>query len=149
MTSVCLECRTSTLSVADDDTMGLSTAVRLCGSFHQVTNADEAGEHDEDDDYEVIELGDKRISIRTSVLEEKATACNMLYCYANELKEGFYPYVEPVMQLMLPLLKFYVHEEVSTRAYGGEDHVKDVCLRGSVCVSAACVRDVKERSTIV
>ena len=81
----------------------------------KVFNADEAGEHDDDDDYEVIELGDKRISIRTSVLEEKATACNMLYCYANELKEGFYPYVEPVMQLMLPLLKFYVHEEVSAR----------------------------------
>jgi hypothetical protein len=111
--TLCDECRTSSLSVADNGAMGLSAALRL---VHQVTSADEAGEHDEDDDYEVIELGDKRISIRTSVLEEKATACNMLYCYANELKEGFYPYVEPVMQLMLPLLKFYVHEEVRARA---------------------------------
>jgi len=34
--------------------------------------------------------------VRTSVLEEKATACNMLCCYADELKEGFYPYVEQV-----------------------------------------------------
>jgi hypothetical protein len=82
----------------------------------QVMDADEANENEDNDDYEVIELGDKRISIRTSVLEEKATACNMLYCYANELKEGFYPYIEPVMNLMLPLLKFYVHEEVRKAA---------------------------------
>lgn len=37
---------------------------------------------------ETIILGDKRIGIKTSVLEEKATACNMLCCYADELKEG-------------------------------------------------------------
>ena len=39
---------------------------------------------------ETITLGDKRIGIKTSVLEEKATACNMLCCYADELKEGFF-----------------------------------------------------------
>ena len=39
-------------------------------------------------------MGERKISIRTSVLEEKATACNMLSCYADELKAGFYPYVE-------------------------------------------------------
>ena len=45
---------------------------------------------------ETIYMGDRKISIRTTVLEEKATACNMLCCYADELKEGFYPYVEQV-----------------------------------------------------
>ena len=62
-----------------------------------IKDLDEEGDDDEErdeDEWETIELGDKRISIRTSVLEEKATACHMLYCYAEELKEGFYPYVE-------------------------------------------------------
>lgn len=45
---------------------------------------------------ETITLGDKRIGIRTSVLEEKATACNMLCCYADELKEGFFPWIDQV-----------------------------------------------------
>lgn len=45
---------------------------------------------------ETITLGDKRIGIKTSVLEEKATACNMLCCYADELKEGFYPWIDQV-----------------------------------------------------
>lgn len=47
---------------------------------------------------ETITIGDKKIGIRTSVLEEKATACNMLCCYADELKEGFYPWIDQVNQ---------------------------------------------------
>ena len=52
---------------------------------------------------EHIYLGDRKLSVRTSVLEEKATACTMLCCYADELKEGFYPYVEQVIP-PLPML---------------------------------------------
>lgn len=48
---------------------------------------------------ETITLGDKRIGIKTSVLEEKATACNMLCCYADELKEGFFPWIDQVRDI--------------------------------------------------
>ena len=61
-------------------------------------------------------MGDKRISIRTSVLEEKATACNMLCCYVDELKDGFLPYLQPVVETMVPLLDFYFHEDVRKAA---------------------------------
>lgn len=44
----------------------------------------------------MITVGDKRIGIKTSVLEEKATACNMLCCYVDELKEGFFPWIDQV-----------------------------------------------------
>ena len=54
---------------------------------------------------ETITLGDKRIGIKTSVLEEKATACNMLCCYADELKEGFFPWIEQV-DLKLYFMEF-------------------------------------------
>lgn len=49
-------------------------------------------------------------------LEEKSTACQMLVLYAKELKEGFAPYAEEVVQLMVPLLKFYFHELVRSAA---------------------------------
>ncbi|CAJ1922046.1 unnamed protein product, partial [Sphenostylis stenocarpa] len=65
---------------------------------------------------ETITLGDKRIGIKTSVLEEKATACNMLCCYADELKEGFFPWIDQVAFTLVPLLKFYFHEEVRKAA---------------------------------
>ncbi|KAI5675094.1 hypothetical protein M9H77_06044 [Catharanthus roseus] len=86
-----------------------------------ITSADSDNEIDESDDesMETITLGDKRIGIKTSVLEEKATACNMLCCYADELKEGFYPWIDQVAPTLVPLLKFYFHEEVRKAAVSG------------------------------
>ena len=66
----------------------------------------------DEDDSETILIGDKVVQIRTNVLEEKATACQMLRCYADELKDGFWPYVKEVTDIMVPLLKFYFHEDV-------------------------------------
>ncbi|KAF7007891.1 hypothetical protein CFC21_022777 [Triticum aestivum] len=82
-----------------------------------ITSAESDDEIESDDDsIETITLGDKRIGIRTSVLEEKATACNMLCCYADELKEGFFPWIDQVAPTLVPLLKFYFHEEVRRAA---------------------------------
>ncbi|KAK4788129.1 hypothetical protein SAY86_019448 [Trapa natans] len=83
-----------------------------------ISSADSDDENAESDDesMETIILGDKRIGIKTSVLEEKATACNMLCCYADELKEGFYPWIDQVTPTLVPLLKFYFHEEVRKAA---------------------------------
>ncbi|KAK9272999.1 hypothetical protein L1049_017806 [Liquidambar formosana] len=83
-----------------------------------ITSADSDNDIEESDDesMETITLGDKRIGIKTSVLEEKATACNMLCCYADELKEGFYPWIDQVAPTLVPLLKFYFHEEVRKAA---------------------------------
>jgi hypothetical protein len=61
-------------------------------------------------------VGDKRISIRTATLEEKALACNMLYSYVYELKDGFIRYVEEVAKIMVPLLKFAYLEEIRETA---------------------------------
>ncbi|EFN51416.1 hypothetical protein CHLNCDRAFT_59245 [Chlorella variabilis] len=55
---------------------------------------DGGGEEEGDEDTETFIVSGKRVSLHTSVLEEKATACNMICCYADELREGFYPYVE-------------------------------------------------------
>ncbi|KAF7252792.1 Importin-5 [Varanus komodoensis] len=35
-------------------------------------------------------------------------------CYAKELKEGFVEYTEQVVKLMVPLLKFYFHDDILT-----------------------------------
>ncbi|KAL9233010.1 hypothetical protein vseg_008055 [Gypsophila vaccaria] len=83
-----------------------------------ISNADSDADIDESDDesIETITVGDKRIGIKTSVLEEKATACNMLCCYVDELKEGFFPWIDQVAGILVPLLKFYFHEEVRKAA---------------------------------
>eukprot|EP01130_Rhizamoeba_saxonica_P013734 TRINITY_DN589_c0_g2_i1.p1 TRINITY_DN589_c0_g2~~TRINITY_DN589_c0_g2_i1.p1 ORF type:complete len:1097 (-),score=272.59 TRINITY_DN589_c0_g2_i1:62-3352(-) len=62
--------------------------------------------------WDYLKLGDVRIGVHTSALEEKATACNMLFCFASELREGFFPYVDQVARIMVPLMKFFYHDRV-------------------------------------
>nr|KAJ0213849.1 hypothetical protein LSAT_V11C400190460 [Lactuca sativa] len=42
---------------------------------------------------ETITAANKRIWIKSSVLKEKATTYNMLCCYADELNEGLFPWI--------------------------------------------------------
>lgn len=70
-----------------------------------------------DDDWQFVSLGEQQnFGIRTAGIEDKASACDMLVCYARELKEGFADYAEPVVKLMVPMLKFYFHDGVRTAA---------------------------------
>lgn len=70
-----------------------------------------------DVDWQFVSLGEQQnFGIRTAGLEDKAAACIMLVCYARELKEGFAPYVEETVKLMVPMLKFYFHDGVRSAA---------------------------------
>eukprot|EP00061_Rhincodon_typus_P013909 g40577.t1 len=71
------------------------------------------GNMSEDDGWEFVNLGDQQsLGIKTAGLGQKATACQMLVCYAKELKEGFAEYTEQAVKLMVPLLKFYFHNGI-------------------------------------
>ncbi|XP_067614434.1 importin-5 [Eurosta solidaginis] len=78
---------------------------------------DEVEDIEDDVDWSFINLGEQQnFAIRTAGMEEKASACEMLVCYARELKEGFADYAEEVVRLMVPMLKFYFHDGVRTAA---------------------------------
>ncbi|KAI1316705.1 hypothetical protein EDD11_009594 [Mortierella claussenii] len=65
-----------------------------------------------EDGWEFVGVDGQQIGIKTTVLEEKCTAVEMLICYARELGSGFRPYIEKVRDIVLPLLKFYFHDGV-------------------------------------
>ncbi|CAF4560716.1 unnamed protein product [Rotaria sp. Silwood1] len=93
--------------------------------------ADGDNDIEEDDNWEVLNVGDQAFGIKTTGLEEKASACSMLVCYAKELKEGFVNYVEETTKLMVPLLRFYFHEGVRAAAAESLPHLLDCAkLRG-------------------
>lgn len=83
-----------------------------------IVNSDDMKEMQDDDlNWQFVTFGDQQsIGVRTSGLEEKATACQMIVCYARELKEGFAEYTEEVVKLIVPLLKFVFHDEVRLSA---------------------------------
>lgn len=62
--------------------------------------------------WEFVGINGQQIGIKTSVLEEKHTAIEMLVSYARDLGAGFLPYVGQVLEIALPLLKFYFHDGV-------------------------------------
>ncbi|KAF0682837.1 Aste57867_25060 [Aphanomyces stellatus] len=78
----------------------------------EVEGDDMEEDDDEDDDVQIAHINDKCVSIRTSVLEEKATACQMLSSMVADLKEAFFPYVEQVTQVLTPLMTDSVHTEI-------------------------------------
>eukprot|EP00735_Rhodelphis_limneticus_P008844 TRINITY_DN2321_c0_g1::TRINITY_DN2321_c0_g1_i1::g.20738::m.20738 TRINITY_DN2321_c0_g1::TRINITY_DN2321_c0_g1_i1::g.20738 ORF type:complete len:1078 (+),score=394.95,sp/Q8BKC5/IPO5_MOUSE/35.22/0.0,HEAT/PF02985.17/3.9e+03,HEAT/PF02985.17/7.7,HEAT/PF02985.17/2.6e+03,HEAT/PF02985.17/4.8e+03,HEAT/PF02985.17/0.24,HEAT/PF02985.17/6e-06,HEAT/PF02985.17/0.067,HEAT/PF02985.17/3.5e+02,HEAT/PF02985.17/1.7,HEAT/PF02985.17/0.053,HEAT/PF02985.17/6e+02,HEAT_2/PF13646.1/1.2e+02,HEAT_2/PF13646.1/14,HEAT_2/PF13646. len=78
----------------------------------QVTDDNE----DELEGMDTIQVGDKRIGIQTSVLEEKATACSMLSCYIAELEDVFLPYLQDAAQIVVPNLTFYYSDDVREAA---------------------------------
>ncbi|RWS30151.1 importin-5-like protein [Leptotrombidium deliense] len=78
---------------------------------------DDVSAVENDNEWQCISLGEQQtFGIKTAGLEEKATACQMLVCYARELKHGFAHYVEDTVKIMVPLLKFYFHDGVRTAA---------------------------------
>jgi len=80
-------------------------------------DSDDMKEMENSTDWQFVTLGDQQnFGICTAGLEEKATACQMLVCYARELKEGFAAYSEEVVKIMVPLLKFYFNDSVRIAA---------------------------------
>lgn len=73
----------------------------------------EKEQYAEEDGWDFIPIHGQQVGIKTSVLEEKCTAYEMLCCYAQELKADFFPYVPSVLEdLIIPGLKFYFHDGV-------------------------------------
>uniref|UniRef100_A0A7S1TKG4 Importin subunit beta-1/Transportin-1-like TPR repeats domain-containing protein n=1 Tax=Erythrolobus australicus TaxID=1077150 RepID=A0A7S1TKG4_9RHOD len=102
----------------------------------EVLDALEDGADEEEEGMETIKIGDKRIGIKTSGLEDKATAVGMIACFVAELGVGFLPYVESTAQLMVPLLKFFYHDECrSSAASCCPDLVKCVAAQGETAAA--------------
>lgn len=91
-----------------------SAAIENCGF---ITDADDKNEHAKEDGFETIDLalrglGNKSLTINTALLEEKVTACNCLFEYANALEDKFFPYVERTAAILIPLLSYPFHEGI-------------------------------------
>ena len=82
-----------------------------------ILDRDDVNVMSQDSDWQCVNIGEQQtFGIKTTGLEEKATACQMLVCYARELKDSFANYVEDTLKIMIPLLKFYFHDDIRVAA---------------------------------
>ncbi|XP_009781187.1 importin subunit beta-3-like [Nicotiana sylvestris] len=64
-----------------------------------------------------VKFGNEIICIKGSdLLEVKSIACGLLGRYAHNLKEEFYRWISQVASVLVPLLKFYIDDDVRNYA---------------------------------
>lgn len=91
---------------------------------------------DNSSDWESVCVNEQAVGIRTAGLEDKATACSMLVCYARELKHGFADYVARTADVLIPLLKFPFHDDVRSAAAEAMPYlIESVKPKGDQCVA--------------
>lgn len=73
---------------------------------------DESSCSTDSEDIQLAQVNDKCLSIRTSILEEKATACQLLAGMVTDLEDACFPYAEQVTQVLAPLLTDSVHSDI-------------------------------------
>ena len=61
---------------------------------------------------EIRGVGLRQFCINTAALQEKATACQLLYQYITDLGLSFLPYIEQTAAVLLPLMRFEYMEDV-------------------------------------
>lgn len=99
---------------------------------------EDTSQYAEEDGWEFVQFEGQNIGIRTTVLEEKCTAVEMLAVFAKELGPGFRDYVEQVTTIALPLLKFYFHEGVRFAAASLIPLLLK-CAKDADCGTSGCV----------
>lgn len=78
---------------------------------------DEAEEFNNNEEWDVINLGGKLIAVHTAALDDKVSAMDLLRLYATQLKGQFFPWVKEISQdIAIPALDFYLHDGVRASA---------------------------------
>lgn len=74
---------------------------------------DQAANLESEEGWELVPVKGKYIGIKTSVLDDKHTAVELIAIYAEHLAEAFAPYVANIMEtIVLPGLAFFFHDPV-------------------------------------
>jgi hypothetical protein len=90
--------------------------VLKCADFSPEMSILQEDEEKDDEDWDVLDIGESRLGIHTAGLEDKNTACEMLVCFAREMGSAFAPFVEKVTEFMEGQLNFIFHDGVRSSA---------------------------------
>lgn len=84
----------------------------------QIATAENFESLQEEGNWDIKPVADESVAVRSSELQEKTLACNMIYCYAYDLEEHFMPYVSDAAKILVPLLNFYLDEKTRQAVAG-------------------------------
>ncbi|BFZ56430.1 importin subunit beta-3 [Savitreella phatthalungensis] len=91
----------------------LLVSAKLKPDFTVVADEEAKAEYAEEEGWEFFPVRGQHVGIKTSTLEDKCSATEMLVIYASELKQNFQPYVNDVLtEIAIPGLTFFYHDGV-------------------------------------
>ena len=74
---------------------------------------DQIADYEQEEGWELVPLKGKVIGIKTSILDDKNVAIELIAIYAQQLEAAFEPYVEGILtNVSLPGLAFFFHDPV-------------------------------------
>ncbi|KAJ5163037.1 Armadillo-like helical [Penicillium coprophilum] len=95
----------------------LLTVAAAKADIQLLDDEDQIEQVEQDDGWELVPLKGKIIGIKTSALEDKNTAIELITIYAQILEENFEPYVlETMEKIAVPGLAFFFHDPVRVSA---------------------------------
>ena len=78
---------------------------------------EEASQLKGDDEWDILQIKGKFISVKTAALDDKQTALDLITIYAQHLEESFDQYVDQIMdEIALSSLTFFFHDAVRCSA---------------------------------
>ncbi|KAJ6164943.1 hypothetical protein N7470_003615 [Penicillium chermesinum] len=95
----------------------LLTVAAANADIQLLDDEDQIEQVEQDEAWELVPLKGKVIGIKTSALEDKNTAIELITIYAQILEEAFEPYVPQTMEkIAIPGLAFFFHDPVRVSA---------------------------------
>ncbi|CAG8304434.1 unnamed protein product [Penicillium salamii] len=95
----------------------LLTVAAAKADIQLLDDEDQIEQVEQDEGWELVPLKGKVIGIKTSALEDKNTAIELITIYAQILEENFEPYVMETMEkIAVPGLAFFFHDPVRVSA---------------------------------
>jgi len=86
--------------------------------LHELTSTSD-GESDKasDDGWDVMQASnDTKVGVKTAVLDDKATAVDLMGIYAKNMGHHFAKHVPKTLEISVPLINFYFHQGVRSAA---------------------------------
>ena len=78
-----------------------------------MTDDDQLAQYEQEDGWELVPAGGKYIGIKTSILDDKYLAIELLVTYAQQLEGSFEPYVRKVLtEIAIPGFDFFFNDAV-------------------------------------
>ena len=108
--------------------------------------SDDLNDYNEDDGWEVMQVGEEQVCLKTDRLEDKCEAIQILGVYAENLGSKFLPFASGVLDLCLPFTGFPYYYPIREASLHTTKSLVKVFLSANLGKNKLVSREKKNKS---